>query len=222
MNVLKIEQINPMALPKLDYLTAMGIQSWQQRQSAALPDAQPTENLISLCTTAAHCTACSLHKTRTQTVFGAGNPDADLMIISDAPGFYEDQKGEPFAGQAGQLLNLMLRAIGLDRSAVYITTLLKCRLPDNRDPLIEEINQCSAFLTKQIALIQPKVLLVFGQVAAQQLLNTQTPLEQLRGKSYTYGRQNIPLIVTYHPAHLLLNPRDKRNAWQDLRMLIIY
>ena len=141
------------------------------------------------------------------------------MLIGDAPGFYDDRTGEPFAGHAGQLLNSMLYAIGLEKQSVYSTTLLKCRLPDNRSPSPEEINQCILFLNKQIALIQPKVLLVFGSIAAQHLLNTQSPLEQLRGNLYSYGTPAIPLIATYHPAHLLLNPQDKNKTWKDLQMV---
>ena len=209
-----------MSPSQLDYLAIMGIQYWQEKRSISLASPQQTEKLISLCALAARCTACVLHKTRTQTVFGAGNPDADLMLISVAPGFYEDQKGEPIAGQAGQLLDLMLQAIGLHRQAVYLTTLLKCRLPDNRSASIDEINQCNGFLTQQIALVQPKVILVLGHTAAQHLLNLQTPLEQLRGKWHSYATQ-IPLRVTYHPADLLLHPKDKRKAWQDLQQVSV-
>jgi len=206
-----------MALHNLDYLTAMGIQFWQEKQATTSNSPDTTENLTSLRTCALQCTACSLHKTRSQVVFGAGNPHADLMLITDAPGFYEDQTGEPFAGHAGELLNRMLQAIALDRNAVYLTTLLKCRLPDNRKPLTEEINQCAGFLAQQIALIQPKVILVLGETAAQQFLNTQTPLHQLREKTHFYSTTTTPLITTYHPAHLLLNPHDKRSAWEDLQ-----
>ena len=204
---------------QLNYLFAMGIQPWQAKQSTPTSCAQPTETLTTLRASVAHCTACILHKTRTQTVFGVGNQQADLMLIGEAPGFYEDQKGEPFVGRAGQLLNAMLQAIGLDRRTVYIANILKCRPPNNRDPLPEEISQCTGFLTKQIALIQPKLLLALGRIAAHHLLNTQTSLGQMRGKLHSYGTNEIPLVVTYHPAYLLRNPQDKNKAWQDLQLI---
>ncbi|MCD6039008.1 MAG: hypothetical protein K0S27_408 [Gammaproteobacteria bacterium] len=205
-------------LSQLHYLTAMGIQTWQSRQGSAAPPTELKENMAVLCATVAQCTACPLHKTRTQTVFGTGYQQADLMIIGEAPGFYEDQKGEPFVGRAGQLLNAMLEAIGLDRRRVYIANILKCRPPNNRDPLPEEVSQCSGFLTKQIAFVQPKLLLALGRIAANYLLNTQMPLGRMRGKLHSYGMQNIPLLVTYHPAYLLRNPKDKGKAWQDLQL----
>lgn len=203
---------------QLNYLSAMGIQPWQLKQSVPAPCTQSTETLVTLCANVAHCTACVLHKTRTQAVFGVGNQQADLMLIGEAPGFYEDQKGEPFVGRAGQLLNAMLQAIGLDRHTVYIANILKCRPPNNRDPLPEEVNQCTRFLTKQIALIQPKLLLALGRIAAHHLLNTQASLGQMRGKLHSYGTSDTPLIVTYHPAYLLRNPKDKNKAWQDLQL----
>ena len=165
-----------------------------------------------------NCTACGLDKTRTQTVFGVGNRNAELMIIGEAPGFYEDKKGEPFVGRAGQLLNAMLQAIGMERNNVYIANILKCRPPNNRDPLPEEVNLCTAFLTKQIALIQPKLLLAVGRIAGHYLLNTKSSLGQIRGKIHSYGEPKTPLIVTYHPAYLLRNPADKKKAFQDLQL----
>jgi DNA polymerase len=198
----------------------MGIQSWQLKQSVSVGSTGASENLAILRNAVAQCTACSLHKTRTQTVFGVGNLQARLMLIGEAPGFYEDKKGEPFVGRAGQLLNTMLQAIGLDREAVYIANVLKCRPPDNRDPMPEEVRQCTGFLTKQIEVIQPKLLLALGRVAAHYLLDTQASLGQMRGKLHTYGAHDIPLIVTYHPAYLLRNPQDKKKAWQDLQWVV--
>jgi DNA polymerase len=198
----------------------MGIQSWQLKQSVSVGSTGASENLTILRNAVAQCTACSLHKTRTQTVFGVGNLQARLMLIGEAPGFYEDKKGEPFVGRAGQLLNTMLQAIGLDREAVYIANVLKCRPPDNRDPMPEEVRQCTGFLTKQIEVIQPKLLLALGRVAAHYLLDTQASLGQMRGKLHTYGAHDIPLIVTYHPAYLLRNPQDKKKAWQDLQWVV--
>lgn len=200
----------------IQYLTAMGIQCWQLKAAAApLLDLDEWKELQ---TTVSACTACGLEKTRTQTVFGTGNRNAKLMVIGEAPGFHEDQKGEPFVGRAGQLLNAMLEAIGLDRSQVYIANILKCRPPANRDPLPEEVALCTPFLTRQIALIKPALLLAVGRIAAQYLLNTQAALGQLRGKIHRYGHLDTPLIVTYHPAYLLRTPRDKSKAFKDLSL----
>lgn len=168
-------------------------------------------------TNIATCTACGLDKTRTQTVFGVGDRNADLMIIGEAPGFYEDKAGEPFVGRAGQLLNAMLQAIGIAREQVYIANILKCRPPNNRDPLINEVDLCTPFLKKQIALINPKLLLGLGRIAAHYLLDTKAPLGQLRGQLTQYG--NTPLLITYHPAYLLRSPSDKRKAFQDLQLV---
>lgn len=204
---------------KLPYLQAMGIQTWQLKnpQSSC---ASTNEDWDTVRSTAINCTACNLHKTRTQVVFGVGNTQADLMIIGEAPGFYEDQQGEPFVGRAGQLLNAMLQSISLDRSTVYIANILKCRPPDNRDPLPEEVALCTPFLQKQIALIQPKILLALGRIAAHYLLDTKSSLSQLRGRFHQYGANNTPLLVTYHPAYLLRNPSDKEKAWVDLQLVI--
>jgi len=160
------------------------------------------------------CQLCELHATRTQTVFGAGNQHADLLIIGEAPGAEEDSLGEPFVGQAGKLLDAMLHAIQLDRKQVYITNVLKCRPPQNRDPHTSEIICCDSYLQRQITLIQPKVILAVGRVAAHHLLLTQTALGSLRGCKYSYN--GIPLLVTYHPAYLLRMPAEKGKAWQDL------
>lgn len=201
------------------YMYAMGIQPWQlknKQNDCELP--RPNVDWDSLQNAVTNCTACGLDKTRTQTVFGVGNRNAKLMVIGEAPGFHEDQQGEPFVGRAGQLLNAMLESIGFDRSTVYIANILKCRPPNNRDPLPEEVNLCTPFLAKQIALIQPTVLLAAGRIAAHFLLDTKTALGQLRGKIHTYGQLKTPLIVTYHPAYLLRSPSDKRKAFEDLQL----
>jgi uracil-DNA glycosylase len=164
----------------------------------------------------AACQACSLWQTRTQTVFGVGDRQADLMIIGEAPGVDEDRQGEPFVGRAGQLLNLMLAAIGLGRDQVYIANILKCRPPGNRDPLPEETLRCQPFLLRQIALIRPRVLLSVGRISAQTLLRTDTAISRLRGRWYELGPDKTPLMVTYHPAYLLRSPEQKGRAWQDL------
>lgn len=165
------------------------------------------------------CTACELHTTRSQTVFGVGNPHAEILFIGEAPGAEEDRQGEPFVGRAGQLLNEMLRAIKLQRTDVYIANILKCRPPNNRDPKPEEALQCWPFLQQQIALIQPKIVVALGRIAAQRILHTDTPLARLRQQIHHHVQFNLPLIVTYHPAYLLRSPQDKRKAWEDLLFL---
>jgi uracil-DNA glycosylase len=164
------------------------------------------------------CTKCLLHKTRTQGVLGVGPQRTDWMVIGEAPGAEEDRKGEPFVGRAGQLLDAMLRAIGLDRGTnAYIANVLKSRPPGNRDPKPEEVAACLPYLMRQIALLQPRLLLAVGRIAAQNLLSTDVPLGRLRGKVHHFGELNTPLIVTYHPAYLLRTPADKRKAWDDLK-----
>jgi len=201
------------------YLNEMGVTVWQLKQPARSPQILlKTSEWEVLRQTIANCTACGLHQTRTQTVFGVGNFNAELMLIGEAPGFYEDKQGEPFVGRAGQLLNAMLQAVGLNREEVFIANILKCRPPNNRDPAPEEVRHCTSFLEKQIALIQPKLLLALGRIAAHYLLNTKTSLSQLRGKHYTFGGLKTPLIVTYHPAYLLRNPKDKGKAYLDLQL----
>src|SRR5579883_1244483 len=196
------------------YCQALGIQPWELRKKqTATVESSDWEMLRQA---VAQCTACSLHQTRTQTVFGVGNREASLMLIGEAPGFHEDQQGEPFVGRAGQLLTAMLNTIGFARESVYIANILKCRPPENRDPMPEEVAQCTGFLEKQIALVQPKLLLAVGRIAAHFLLNSQSSLHQLRGKIHEY--RNTPLIITYHPAYLLRNPADKGKAFQDLQL----
>ncbi len=164
------------------------------------------------------CKLCGLSQQRTQTVFGVGNQQADWMLIGEAPGAEEDQQGEPFVGRAGQLLNRMLTAIGLQRQQVYIANIVKCRPPDNRDPHVDEIRACSAYLKRQIELVRPRVILVLGRVAAHSLLGTDEALGRLRGAPHIYEDTGIPIIVTYHPAYLLRKPVDKRKSWEDLRL----
>ncbi|OGT46661.1 MAG: uracil-DNA glycosylase [Gammaproteobacteria bacterium RIFCSPHIGHO2_12_FULL_41_20] len=205
----------------LPYLTAMGIDVFAPRQSTAATTAiiPPTLNWERLQQQAATCQRCSLHQTRTQTVFGVGNRQAALMIIGEAPGFYEDQQGMPFVGRAGQLLTAMLQAIGLAREDVYIANILKCRPPNNRDPLPEEVQSCTPFLEQQITLIQPKLLLAVGRIAAHYLLKQKSSLETLRGKIHYFSKSHTPLIVTFHPAYLLRNPQDKKKALIDLQFV---
>lgn len=191
----------------------------------------------------AHCRACGLCEGRTQTVFGVGSQRADWMVVGEAPGEQEDRRGEPFVGPAGQLLDQMLAAIGLSRQAeitldsgaastsqasaegqndsqkpmrrgVYIANVLKCRPPGNRNPQPDEIAQCEPYLRRQVALVQPKVILAMGRFAVQSLLNTTEPIGRLRGRVHHYA--GVPVVVTYHPAYLLRALPEKAKAWQDL------
>jgi uracil-DNA glycosylase family 4 len=163
------------------------------------------------------CTACGLHETRTQTVFGVGDQNARLVVIGEAPGADEDRAGEPFVGRAGQLLNAMLAAIGLAREQVYIANIVKCRPPGNRDPHADEAAACQPYLHRQIALLAPDVILAVGRVSAHNLLGTEEAVGRLRGRAHRFDPGDIPLIVTYHPAYLLRRPHDKAKAWQDLQ-----
>jgi len=162
------------------------------------------------------CTRCALAETRTQTVFGVGNPRARWMFIGEAPGAEEDKRGEPFVGRAGQLLTAMLKAVGLRREDVFIANVLKCRPPGNRDPRPEEAAHCRGYLERQIELVAPALVIAVGRIAAQNLLATDAPLARLRGRVHALGPRAWPLVVTYHPAYLLRSPGEKRKAWQDL------
>jgi len=166
----------------------------------------------------AGCTRCTLHETRTRTVFGTGDNNADWLIIGEAPGADEDVAGEPFVGRAGQLLTEILNAGGHRRADVYITNILKCRPPNNRDPHVDEVACCHDYLERQIALLQPKLILAVGRIAAHHLLKTETAVGRLRGTVHHYGPHAIPLIVTYHPAYLLRSPLEKRKVWADLQL----
>ena len=170
----------------------------------------------------ASCRACSLCETRQQTVFGVGAPRAHWMVIGEAPGEQEDRRGEPFVGPAGHLLDRMLAALGLSRAAegddpgrqVFIANTLKCRPPGNRNPTPDELARCEPYLQRQIALVQPRIILAMGRFAVQSLLRTGAPIGKLRGQVHTY--QGVPLIVTYHPAYLLRSLPEKAKAWEDL------
>jgi uracil-DNA glycosylase family 4 len=162
------------------------------------------------------CTACALSGTRTNVVFGVGDPAADWMIIGEAPGAEEDRRGEPFVGRAGQLLNEMLLAVGLPRERVFIANILKCRPPGNRDPQAEEIAACADHLRRQVSAVRPRLILAVGRIAAQSLLESTAPVGRLRGRVHEYGPDAIPLVVTYHPAYLLRSPGQKRKSWEDL------
>ena len=220
-----------------EILQEMGITVWVRRDPEPVPVAEPvasgpggaddhapaagSSSVASLdweelraCVTA--CRTCEqLASTRTQTVFGVGDRDADWLFIGEAPGAEEDRRGEPFVGRAGQLLDNMLAALDLARGEnVYIANILKCRPPGNRDPRPDEMAACRPFLDRQIALIAPRVVVALGRVAAQALLASDAPLGRLRGGDHTY--RGIPLVVTYHPAYLLRSPAEKAKAWNDL------
>ena len=206
-----------------EYLRAMGIDIWVPRDQ---PDVEPEHSdpgteagaaefgWDELRSAVASCTRCRLCESRTQTVFGVGNPAADWMIIGEAPGAEEDRRGEPFVGRAGKLLDEMLLAIGEKRDSVFIANILKCRPPNNRDPSHDEAASCRPYLERQIELVQPKIILAVGRVAAQQLLQSDVPVGRLRGKVHHLG--DMPLVVTYHPAYLLRSPSQKRKSWDDL------
>jgi DNA polymerase len=162
------------------------------------------------------CTKCPLGYTRTNFVFGVGNPKAEIVIVGEAPGAEEDAQGEPFVGRAGQLLNKILEAIRFKREEVYICNILKCRPPNNRDPQPEEIDSCEPHLWKQLEILKPKMILCLGRIAAHVLMKTNVSLGQLRGKVHEY--HGIKLMVTYHPAALLRNPTWKRPCWEDVQM----
>ncbi len=175
------------------------------------------ETLEKLNATICTCTKCSLGHTRKKFVFGVGNPNADLVLVGEAPGADEDEQGEPFVGRAGQLLNKILEAIQFKREDVYICNILKCRPPNNRDPQPNEIEQCEPYLWKQLEIIKPKLILCLGRIAAQALLKTNSSLSQLRGKVHDY--RGIKLMATYHPAALLRNPNWKKPAWEDVQQV---
>ncbi|MCC6202117.1 MAG: uracil-DNA glycosylase [Gammaproteobacteria bacterium] len=216
-----------MSVPWLDHLLTIGVQPWLPRSVVvdeavpenSTPPAAATTGAIDwdeLAALVAGCERCELHRGRTQTVFGVGNRAARWMVIGEAPGAEEDKRGEPFVGRAGQLLDAMLAAIGLDRQQVYIANILKCRPPNNRDPRPEEVTCCAPYLQRQIELVAPELILAVGRIAAQNLLQVDTPIGRMRGQLFEYGPRRIPVIVTYHPAYLLRSPREKRKVWQDL------
>ncbi|MDE2621888.1 MAG: uracil-DNA glycosylase [Betaproteobacteria bacterium] len=185
------------------------------------PVSAPTQELVSsagwdeLQTLVSQCSRCSLHETRKQAVFGVGNRQARWLFVGEGPGAEEDQRGEPFVGAAGKLLDQMLRAVGLNRAEnVYIANVVKCRPPQNRTPTDLECASCMPYLQRQIELVQPTLIVALGKVAAHALLGMDKPLGALRGQDHRFGQ--IPLVVTWHPAYLLRNPADKAKTWEDL------
>ena len=214
---------------RLQYLEAMGIDVWVSRNKPLAEQSlfvdeldHQSEPVVAgwnlLKKQVAECKKCILSETRTQTVFGEGEINADWMLVGEAPSQDEDQNGQLFPGQAGFLLTEMLRAIDLKREAVYITNIVKCSPPNNKDPKVEELKSCNDYLQQQIALVKPKIILAVGRIAAQTLLNTKQPLSELRGQIHRVN--GIPTIVIYHPAYLLRSLLEKRKAWQDLQLAV--
>jgi uracil-DNA glycosylase family 4 len=198
------------------YLDTMTASEFVRRLNTP-PRTSSSSSLTVIQEHAAACTACGLHATRTNSVFARGNPLSQLMVVGEAPGEEEDKTGLPFVGRAGKLLDVLLAAIGFPRDSVYICNVLKCRPPNNRNPLPNEVESCSGFLRSQIDLIAPKVLLAVGKFAAQTLANSEESIGKLRGKIHSYN--NVPVVVTYHPAYLLRSPSATRTAWEDFQML---
>lgn len=223
-------------ITRLQYLDAMGVCVWQSRfmpNSApdliqpiqtvvedvpVAPEIPPPDSWEKLREQVSSCQLCTLCTTRTQTVFGEGNLNADWFFVGEAPGENEDLQGKPFVGEAGQLLTQMLRAMSLTREEVFIANILKCRPPQNRDPHVDEIAHCRDYLRRQMALVKPKIIIAVGRIAAQTLLETHTTIGKLRGQ--VHHLENTPLIAIYHPSYLLRSLTEKRKAWQDLQFAL--
>ncbi len=196
----------------------LGWEGWENNLTIKLDRGiSSTANLDNIRQELGDCHRCALHNSRTHIVFGTGNPHAELVFVGEAPGREEDLQGEPFVGQAGQLLTRIIEAIGLKRQEVYITNVIKCRPPENRNPAPEEIAACEPFLIKQLQAIRPRLICALGTFAAQTLLKTEAKISSLRGRFHLY--QGIPLMPTYHPAFLLRNPQKKRDVWEDMKKL---
>ncbi len=217
---------------RLHYLKALGITAWQSRiyepspsfTEISLPPSNANDDSLALNSwetlrnEVMQCEQCILCTTRKQTVFGEGHPNAKWLFIGEAPGQEEDFHGIPFIDEAGNLLTEMLRAMQLTREEVFMTNSLKCRLPDNRDPHLDEIHACRDYLNRQIALINPNIIIALGQNAAQILLETKDSIENLRGQIHHF--QHKPLITVYHPNYMLRSPIEKSKAWQDLQFAL--
>ena len=207
--------VSPALAPLLDYLEGIGYGDLYVRRAPVADDR--LARLAEIGAEAAVCTRCQLAQGRHTVVFGSGDPFAELMLVGEGPGAEEDRQGLPFVGPAGELLTRILQAIELTREQVYIANVVKCRPPGNRDPEPDEVAACRGYLTAQIELVAPRVLVALGRVAAQTLLGNTTPLGRLRGRWYEV--QGIPMMVTYHPAALLRDPELKRPTWEDLQQV---
>jgi len=212
------------ARSQLEYLSDIGVETLC-RDAAGVEMAQDIDASKSLDDTLdairedlGDCQRCGLGVSRKELVYGVGNPNARLVLVGEAPGREEDQKGAPFVGEAGRLLNRILQAMGMQREDVYICNVLKCRPPDNRDPQPDEMATCEAFLIRQIAAIKPQVIIGLGRFAVHSLLKSKVPISRIRGEWQSY--HGIPLMPTYHPAYLLRNPEGKRDVWEDMKEVL--
>jgi DNA polymerase len=210
---------------QFEYLSDLGLESQKRVSSAVGKEPQSIEThaaleetLDTIRTDLGDCRRCGLAVSRTELVYGVGNPNARLVLVGEAPGREEDAKGEPFVGEAGRLLDKILLAMGMQREEVYICNVLKCRPPNNRDPQPEEVATCEAFLIRQVAAIRPQVIVGLGRFAVHCLLKTRAPISRLRGEWQNY--QGIPMMPTYHPAYLLRNPDGKRDVWEDMKEVL--
>ena len=212
------------ARSQLEYLSDLGVENLHTAATSAdLPQdidasAGLGETLDTIRSDLGDCQRCGLGASRQELVYGVGNPNARLVLVGEAPGREEDQKGEPFVGEAGRLLDRILQAMGLRRDDVYICNVLKCRPPDNRDPQPEEVATCEAFLIRQIAAIKPQVIIGLGRFAVHSLLKSKVPISRIRGEWQSY--HGTPLMPTYHPAYLLRNPEGKRDVWEDMKEVL--
>ena len=220
----KVEEIIADLRSYLEYLRDMGIEALpasEGQSDMAFHHSSPLRSTVStldeIRKELGDCKRCKLHRTRRTIVFGEGNERAKLMLIGEGPGFDEDLQGRPFVGKAGQLLTKILQSISLQREEVYITNIVKCRPPQNRNPEPDEIRNCNPFLMKQISVMQPKIICALGSFSAQTLLQTDTKITALRGKLYDLG--GIRVVPTYHPAFLLRNPERKREVWEDMKKI---
>ena len=204
------------------YFESIGIDYLPSPETAGKAESTDREfasqTLLQLREKIGDCQRCRLCDGRSQIVFGTGNPDADLVFVGEAPGRDEDIKGEPFVGKAGQLLTRIISAMGMKRDEVYICNVVKCRPPDNRDPLPDEIAMCEPFLNEQLSIIKPRVICALGSFASQCLLKSEIRISRLRGHFRDYN--GVPLMPTYHPSFLLRNPQAKREVWEDVKLVM--
>lgn len=202
------------------FFQSLGIDTYQLRKSSSKDEPSVVSDWSRIESKVSNCTKCILHKGRTNTVFGDGNKDSDWFFVGEAPGKDEDIQGKPFVGRAGRLLTEVIFSMGLSREDVFIANILKCRPPDNRDPKSEEVQKCIGYLQKQINLVNPKVIVAVGRIAAHSLLKTDLPMGKLRGKLHNFetSKGSIPTLVIYHPAYLLRSPSQKRKVWEDLQV----
>ncbi len=209
---------------RFDYLKEMNIDTrWLSKPASNSSASQLEKNsLASLQNQVSKCNKCMLASTRDKIVFGSGNLESKLMIIGEAPGKDEDLMGEPFVGRAGKLLDEILFSMDLTRDDVYITNTVKCRPPQNRNPLLEEIESCSDYLNQQIQNINPSVIILLGKVAANRMLGTEDSMSELRQRIFTHQSTKTPMIIFYHPAYLLRSPSQKKQMWDDIKFTLKY